>query len=76
MSTLIPSNGRGQPSANDVIPSNRWEILGFSLLGTATLSLIVGEICFLVWQSFFAAKCGAGISAFLGIVGAVKATID
>ena len=65
----------GQPVENDC-PSNRWEILGYSLLGTAALSPMVGGICFLVWQSWFAAQCGAGIFAFLGIMGALKAAIE
>ena len=66
----------GQPIKNDDRPSNRWEILGYSLLGTVTLSLIVGGICLLVWQSFFAAQWGAIISAFLGVMGALKATVE
>ena len=66
----------GQPVPNDDLPSNRWEILGFSLLGTLTLSLIVGGVCWLVFQSFFAAQWGAGISAFLGVMGALKAAME
>ena len=66
----------GQLVSDDDRPSNRWEILGFSLLGTLTLSLIVGGICWFVFQSFFAAQWGAGISAFLGVIGALKATVE
>ena len=66
----------GQPIADEDRPSNRWEILGFSLLGTATLSLIVGGICWLAFQSFFAAQWGAAISAFLGVMGTLKATVE
>ena len=65
----------GQPVPNDNRPANRWEILGYSLLGTAALSLVVGGVCWLAFQSFFAAQCGAGIAAFLGVIGALKAAI-
>ena len=69
-------NDQGQPDKDDTRPSNRWEILGYSLLGTVTLTLLVGGICFIVWQSLFAAQCGAGVAAFIGIMGAFKAAIE
>jgi len=66
----------GQPTPNDNRPANRWEVFGYSLLGTATLALIVGGICFFIWGTFFAAQWGAAISAFLGGMGALKAAAE
>ena len=69
------SEASGDPTSGEDHPASRWQVLGYSLVGTAVLSLAVGLICFFVWDSFVAAQWGMGISGFLGLLGAVKAAV-